>query len=330
MAQYSTKNKSFSFSADGSLNQCGLREIIQSISPKILRPAVKYTLLVASEHATASDRLCIFKSLQTIADECGISKDTARRHLHTLTHMGILNRKIMLDQETGKQRPCLYTYSALFVRIAKAFRRIADGQKSRRSELYKTALSKFNALLSALISRARSASSRAGDAGEEADTPLQSATLPPSQNQPQYSRSFDPVDKKDNAVIDVSKDKTPTGLSSSAGGLKSPVAFMEEMRAALASAISSKRAACKNAVHQAKTSSRSHSAAPAGTSPRPKPETTTFQHGIYEAANREEEARYAERQQAAASMTLEQTQARISGLRALLKRNTSTQQNAGA
>lgn len=330
MAQYSTKNKSFSFSADGSLNQCGLREIIQSISPKILRPAVKYTLLVASEHATASDRLCIFKSLQTIADECGISKDTARRHLHSLTHMGILNRKIVIDQETGKQRPCLYTYSALFVRIAKAFRRIADGQKSRRSDLYKAALNKFNALLSTLISRVRPASSGADDAGESADTPSQSATLPPSQNQPQYSRSFDPVDKKDKAVTDVLKDKTPTGLNSSTGGLKSPVTFMEEMRAVLASAISSKRAACKNTERQAKVSSRSSSPSPVGTCHRQKPETTTFQHGIYEAANREEETRHAERQRAAASMTLEQTQARISGLRALLKRNTSPQQKAGA
>lgn len=329
MAQYSTKNKSFSFSADGSLNQCGLREIIQSISPKILRPAVKYTLLVASEHATASDRLCIFKSLQTIADECGISKDTARRHLHALTHMGILNRKIMIDKETGKQRPCLYTYSALFVRIAKAFRRIADMQKSRRSDLYKAALSKFNALLSALISRARPASSGAEDVGETADTPLQSATLPPSQNQPQYSRSFDPVDKKEKAIIEVSKDKTISGPKSSPGG-KGPVGFMEDMRAVLASAISSKRAACKNAERQAKASSRSNSVFPAGTSPRKAPETTTFQHGIYEAANREEEARHAERQRAAASMTLEQTQARISGLRALLKRNTPPQQKAGA
>lgn len=329
MAQYSTKNKSFSFSADGSLNQCGLREIIQSISPKILRPAVKYTLLVASEHATASDRLCIFKSLQTIADECGISKDTARRHLHALTHMGILNRKIMVDKETGKQRPCLYTYSALFVRIAKAFRRIADMQKSRRSDLYKAALSKFNVLLSALISRSRPASSGAEDVGETADTPLQSATLPPSQNQPQYSRSFDPVDKKEKAIIEVSKDKTISGPNSSPGG-KGPIGFMEDMRAVLASAISSKRAACKNAERQAKASSRSNSVFPAGTSPRQTPETTTFQHGIYEAANREEEARHAERQRAAASMTLEQTQARISGLRALLKRNTPPQQKAGA
>lgn len=156
MTHSAIKNKSFSFNSDGSLNQFGLKSIIQEISPKLLRPAVKYTLMIASEHATASDKLCIFKSLQNIADECGISRDTARRHLQKLTEMGILRKEFVIDKETGKQKPCLYTYSPLFIRIAKGFRRYADKLKSRRQLDFKSARTRFNTLLERLVFRAKS------------------------------------------------------------------------------------------------------------------------------------------------------------------------------
>lgn len=156
MTHSAIKNKSFSFNSDGSLNQFGLKSIIQEISPKLLRPAVKYTLMIASEHATASDKLCIFKSLQNIADECGISRDTARRHLQKLTEMGILRKEFVIDKETRKQKPCLYTYSPLFIRIAKGFRRYADKLKSRRQLDFKSARTRFNTLLERLVFRAKS------------------------------------------------------------------------------------------------------------------------------------------------------------------------------
>jgi DNA-binding transcriptional ArsR family regulator len=155
MPHSAIKNKNFSFNPDGSLNQFGLKSIIQEISPKLLRPAVKYTLMIASEHATASAQMCIFKSLQNIADECGISKDTARRHLRQLTEMGILHKQFVIDKQTGKQKPCLYTYTPLFIRIAKGFRRYADKLKSRRQQDFKSARSRFNILLESLVFRAK-------------------------------------------------------------------------------------------------------------------------------------------------------------------------------
>lgn len=335
MSHYPLKNKSFSFSADGSLNQSGLREIIQSISPKILRPAIKYTLLVASEHATASARLCIFKSLQTIADESGISKDTARRHLRLITEMGILDRKIMLDRDTGKQRPCLYTYTPTFVRIGKAFRRVADALKTRRCDEYKAALNKFNALLTALISRAASRSTRPEPVADDEIAPLQSATLSPSQNQTQYNRSSDPVDKKDLSENVFSENTNHTASAShpltKSAAPEMPITYTEDMRADLATAITTKRTACQDIAYRQRQAERKNARPRTNGTPWQKQDSsTTFPAGIYEAANREEEARAIERQRAAASMTPEKTQARINDLRALLKRTSTTSLHAGA
>ncbi|EBV3278200.1 transcriptional regulator [Salmonella enterica subsp. enterica serovar Wangata] len=62
----------------------------------------------------------------------------------------------MIDKETGKQKPCLYTYSPLFIRIAKGFRRYADKLKSRRQLDFKSARTRFNTLLERLVFRAKS------------------------------------------------------------------------------------------------------------------------------------------------------------------------------
>ncbi|HCZ4695442.1 TPA: helix-turn-helix domain-containing protein, partial [Salmonella enterica subsp. enterica serovar Saintpaul str. CFSAN004147] len=151
MSQNPDKNKSFSFKNNGSFNQFGLKSVIQDISPKFLRPGEKYILMQASEHATASDQLCIFKSLKTIAEDCGVSKDTVRRCLTRCVEMGILTKEFVIDKETGKQKPCLYTYTKRFVWIAKAFRRVADTLKSRRQKDFKEALSRFNTALQRMV-----------------------------------------------------------------------------------------------------------------------------------------------------------------------------------
>ncbi|HHX8240125.1 TPA: helix-turn-helix domain-containing protein [Enterobacter asburiae] len=155
MPYCAVKNKTFSFNNDGSFNQFGLKSVIQEISPKLLRPSEKYILMFASEHATASDKLCIFKSLQTIADDCGVSKDTVRRCLTRCVEMGILTKEFVIDETTGKQKPCLYTYTPLFIRIAKAFRRLADKLKSRRQKDFKDARTRFNTLLERMVFRVK-------------------------------------------------------------------------------------------------------------------------------------------------------------------------------
>jgi DNA-binding MarR family transcriptional regulator len=155
MPYCAVKNKTFSFNNDGSFNQFGLKSVIQEISPKLLRPSEKYILMLASEHATASAKLCIFKSLQTIADDCGVSKDTVRRCLSRCVEMGILTKEFVIDEATGKQKPCLYTYTPLFIRIAKAFRRLADKLKSRRQKDFKDARSRFNTLLERMVFRVK-------------------------------------------------------------------------------------------------------------------------------------------------------------------------------
>lgn len=156
MPQVLAKNKNFSFNNDGSLNQFGLKSVIQEISPKLIRPAVKYTLMVASEHATATPNMYIFKSLQSIADECGISRDTVRRHLMYLTQIGILRKEFVIDKNTREQKPCLYTYTPWFIRLAKYFRKRADKMKSRRQTDYKDAKARFNMMLDRLVFRAKS------------------------------------------------------------------------------------------------------------------------------------------------------------------------------
>lgn len=151
MSQTLAKNKSFSFKNNGSFNQFGLKSVIQDISPKLLRPTEKYILMIASEHATASDDLCIFKSLKTIAEQCGVSKDTVRRCFTRCVQIGILTKSFVIDEKTGQQKPCLYTYAKRFVWLAKAFRRVADTLKSRRQKDFKEALARFNAALQRMV-----------------------------------------------------------------------------------------------------------------------------------------------------------------------------------
>ncbi|NBF24531.1 transcriptional regulator [Enterobacter hormaechei] len=317
MSQSPAKNKSFSFKNNGSFNQFGLKSVIQDISPKFLRPGEKYILMQASEHATASDQLCIFKSLQTIAEDCGVSKDTVRRCLTRCVEMGILTKEFVIDKETGKQKPCLYTYTKRFVWLAKAFRRVADTLKSRRQKDFKEALSRFNAALQRMVFLAKIRFSTLKEKLFAKGYPPKCAVKQGLQNATQGGSRIEPnkvipdqVNKSSVAAIE----KTDAAKKPAKNGMVRSLQEIQEKFAAFALVNRQKKQENNKNVKL----EQKHTL-PCRKDPEQNPQPkTSFQHTRYREADRQAEDNWKERQRISREMTPEKKAENLAKIRALL------------
>ncbi|EQA8340086.1 helix-turn-helix domain-containing protein [Klebsiella oxytoca] len=316
MSQNPDKNKSFSFKNNGSFNQFGLKSVIQDISPKFLRPGEKYILMQASEHATASDQLCIFKSLKTIAEDCGVSKDTVRRCLTRCVEMGILTKEFVIDKETGKQKPCLYTYTKRFVWIAKAFRRVADTLKSRRQKDFKEALSRFNTALQRMVFLAKVRFSLLKEKLFAKGYPPKFALKQGLQNATQGDSKIEP-----NKVIPDQVNKSSAGaiekidtVKKSKNGMVRSLQDIQEKFAAFASLNHQKKQKNNQNDKLEQNKARDRRKDPEQP-PQPK---TSFQHTRYREADRQAEDNWNERQRISREMTPEKKAQNLAKIRALL------------
>ncbi|HCZ5289015.1 TPA: helix-turn-helix domain-containing protein [Klebsiella aerogenes] len=316
MSQNPDKNKSFSFKNNGSFNQFGLKSVIQDISPKFLRPGEKYILMQASEHATASDQLCIFKSLKTIAEDCGVSKDTVRRCLTRCVEMGILTKEFVIDKETGKQKPCLYTYTKRFVWIAKAFRRVADTLKSRRQKDFKEALSRFNTALQRMVFLAKVRFSLLKEKLFAKGYPPKFALKQGLQNATQGDSKIEP-----NKVIPDQVNKSSAGaiekidaVKKSKNGMVRSLQDIQEKFAAFALLNHQKKQKNNQNDKLEQNKARDRRKDPAQP-PQPK---TSFQHTRYREADRQAEDNWNERQRISREMTPEKKAQNLAKIRALL------------
>ncbi|HBU7546842.1 TPA: helix-turn-helix domain-containing protein [Klebsiella aerogenes] len=316
MSQNPDKNKSFSFKNNGSFNQFGLKSVIQDISPKFLRPGEKYILMQASEHATASDQLCIFKSLKTIAEDCGVSKDTVRRCLTRCVEMGILTKEFVIDKETGKQKPCLYTYTKRFVWLAKAFRRVADTLKSRRQKDFKEALSRFNTALQRMVFLAKARFSILKEKLFAKGYPPKFAVQQGLQNATQRGSKIEP-----NKVIPDQVNKSSAGdiekndaVKNAKNGIVRSLQDIQEKFAAFALLNHQKKH--KNNQNDKLEQNKAHCRHkdPA----RPPQPKTSFQHTRYREADRQAEDNWNERQRISREMTPEKKAQNLAKIRALL------------
>lgn len=316
MSQNTDKNKSFSFKNNGSFNQFGLKSVIQDISPKFLRPGEKYILMQASEHATASDQLCIFKSLKTIAEDCGVSKDTVRRCLTRCVEMGILTKEFVIDKETGKQKPCLYTYTKRFVWIAKAFRRVADTLKSRRQKDFKEALSRFNTALQRMVFLAKVRFSLLKEKLFAKGYPPKFALKQGLQNATQGDSKIEP-----NKVIPDQVNKSSAGaiekidaVKKSKNGMVRSLQDIQEKFAAFALLNHQKKQKNNQNDKLEQNKARDRRKDPEQP-PQPK---TSFQHTRYREADRQAEDNWNERQRISREMTPEKKAQNLAKIRALL------------
>lgn len=316
MSQNPDKNKSFSFKNNGSFNQFGLKSVIQDISPKFLRPGEKYILMQASEHATASDQLCIFKSLKTIAEDCGVSKDTVRRCLTRCVEMGILTKEFVIDKETGKQKPCLYTYTKRFVWIAKAFRRVADTLKSRRQKDFKEALSRFNTALQRMVFLAKVRFSLLKEKLFAKGYPPKFALKQGLQNATQGDSKIEP-----NKVIPDQVNKSSAGaiekidaIKKSKNGMVRSLQDIQEKFAAFALLNHQKKQKNNQNDRLEQNKARDRCKDPEQP-PQPK---TSFQHTRYREADRQAEDNWNERQRISREMTPEKKAQNLAKIRALL------------
>lgn len=331
MSQIIAKNKSFSFKNNGSFNQFGLKSVIQDISPKFLRPGEKYILMRASEHATASDQLCIFKSLQTIAEDCGVSKDTVRRCLMRCVEMGILTKEFVIDKDTGKQKPCLYTYTKRFIWLAKAFRRIADNLKSRRQKDFKEALARFNGALQRLVflSKIRFSTLK-GKLFSKGYPPkfalkqgLQNATQGGGKTEPnkvssdqvnKYSAGAD-ENKKPRSVATAITTKPVDSKPAKNGTVRS----LQDLKEKFATfALLNRQTPQKNTKQV--TLEQNHKKRSQQPNEKSVQQKTSFQHNRYREANRLADEDWKERERISREMTPEKTAENIAKIRALLNR----------
>lgn len=317
MSQSPAKNKSFSFKNNGSFNQFGLKSVIQDISPKLLRPGEKYILMRASEHATASDQLCIFKSLQTIAEDCGVSRDTVRRCLTRCVEMGILTKEFVIDKESRKQKPCLYTYTKRFVWLAKAFRRVADTLKSRRQKAFKEAFTRFNTALQRMVDLAKIRFSTLKNKLFAKGYPPKLAVKHGLQNATRRGSKIEPnkvIPDQVNKSYPADVENTDAMMKPAKNGMVRTFQDIQEKFSAFAFLNRQKKQENTNHVKLEQKNKEQRRQNPVQ-NPQP---GTSFQHTRYREADRQAEDNWNERQRISREMTPEKKAQNLAKIRALL------------